>query len=174
VGLEPDHRVEVFEGALIRVEVETWDGDRRREIVRHPGSCAGVVIQGDDTVVLIRLLREPVRRRLLEVPAGVYDQQGESPEDAMRREVEEETGCRAREVERLGSILTTPGFSDERIDLFLVRADPVGEPEEGIERVEVPLREAVRMARSGEIEDSKSVVALLLAEERLLPPGAPG
>jgi ADP-ribose pyrophosphatase len=174
VGLRPDQHVQVFDGALIRVEVETWDGDRRREIVRHPGSCAGVVLVGDETVVLIRLLREPVRRRLLEVPAGVYDERGESPEETIRREVNEETGYRANEVTRLGSILTTPGFSDERIDLFLVRATPDGEPEEGIERVEVPFQEAVRMAHSGEIEDAKSVVALLLAADRLREPGGPG
>lgn len=167
MGLGPDERAEVFDGVLIRVEVETWDGDRRREIVRHPGSCAAVVLVDDDAVVLIRLLREPVRRRLLEVPAGVYDEPGESPEDTMRREVAEETGHRALEVSRLGSILTTPGFSDERIDLFLVRAEPDGEPEEGIELVVMPLADALELARAGEIEDAKSVVALLLAADRV-------
>jgi ADP-ribose pyrophosphatase len=168
---QPDESSVVFDGHLIRVEVEEWPGRGRREVVRHPGACAGVVVVDEDVVILIRQLREPIRRELLEVPAGVYDQPGESPEDTMIREVAEETGCRVREVSRLGGIFTTPGFSDEWIDLFLVRAERDGEPEEGIETVELAFDECVRMARSGEIEDAKSALALLLAGERLGPGG---
>jgi ADP-ribose pyrophosphatase len=161
---EPERRSVVFDGRLIRVEVEEWAAGVRREVVRHPGSCAGVVFVDGDRVVLIRQLREAVGREVLEIPAGVYDEEGESPEETMAREVAEETGYRALHLRRLGAVLTTPGFSDERIDLFLVRAEPEGEPEEAIELVEVTFEEAVRMVRDGEIEDAKSAVALLLAE----------
>jgi ADP-ribose pyrophosphatase len=171
VPLEPDRSSIAFDGHLIRVEVEEWSGGRRREVVRHPRACAGVVLSAGDVVVMVRQLREPIRSELLEIPAGIYDRPGESPEQAMSREVAEETGYRATAVERLGRIFTSPGFTDERIDLFLVRAELEGEPEEGIETVGLPFEEVVRMARAGEIEDAKSAVALLLASERLRPGG---
>jgi ADP-ribose pyrophosphatase len=171
VSPEPEESSVVFDGHLIRVEVERWPGRGRREVVRHPGACAGVVLVEDGTAVMIRQLREPVRRELLEIPAGIYDRPGESPEEAMAREVTEETGCRVRELAGLGSILTSPGFTDERIDLYLIRAERGGDPEEGIALVELPFEECVRMARSGEIEDAKSALALLLAAERLGPAG---
>jgi ADP-ribose pyrophosphatase len=157
----------VFAGHLIRVDVEEWEGVGRREIVHHPGACAGVVLVGTDRVVLIRQRREAVRQELLEIPAGLYDIDGELPGETMAREVAEETGCRVIEQRRLGAVLTTPGFSDERIDLFLVRAERGGQPEERIESVELPFAEAIRMVHRGEIEDAKSAVALLLAEPLL-------
>ncbi|HJP65775.1 MAG TPA: NUDIX hydrolase [Actinomycetota bacterium] len=165
--VEPERRSVVFTGHLIRVEVEEWRGRGRREIVRHPGSCAGVVLLDDERVVLIRQLREAVRREVLEIPAGIYDQEGESPDQTMAREVAEETGCRVLDQRHLGAILTTPGFSDERIDLFLVRGERDSPPEEGIEVVEVAFDDAVRMVHAGEIDDAKSAVALLLAEHLL-------
>lgn len=136
-------------------------------MVRHPGACGAVVISGD-RVILVRQFREAVRRHLLEIPAGIYDVTGEPPEQAVRREIEEETGYVATGVERLGRIFTSPGFTDETIDLFLVRASPGGPPREtGIETVVMPFGEAVQVARDGRMEDAKSAVALLLAGGRL-------
>lgn len=158
-----------FRGPLFRVEVLRWRGGRRRDVVRHPGACAAVTfLAGTPQVLLVRQLREAVGRPLLEVVAGVYDVGGESPEDAVRREIAEETGHRpVGEVIRLGRVLTTPGFTDEVIDLFEATAEPGGgRPEEGIEVVPVDLDRAVRMAVDGEIEDAKSALALLLANER--------
>jgi ADP-ribose pyrophosphatase len=157
----------VFEGTRIGVEVERWPGGARREIVRHPGAAAAVVLLGD-AVVLVRQLREAVRRVLLEVPAGTRDVAGESPEETIRREIREETGYVATRLEPLGSILTTPGFTDERIELYVAWVDdPPGEPEEeGIEVVVVPFTKAVAMAEDGRIEDAKSVAALLLLARR--------
>jgi ADP-ribose pyrophosphatase len=166
VGREPERSEAVFDGALFRVEVEHWPGDVRREVARHLGGCAAVVLLDDGNVVLIRQFREVVRRPLLEVPAGVYDESGETPEQTMRREVEEETGYTVTSVEPLGRILTSPGYTDEWIDLFLVRAEPDGEAEEGIETVVVPLDTAVEMVHRGEIEDAKSALGLLLAAHR--------
>jgi ADP-ribose pyrophosphatase len=164
----------VFDGTLIRVEVETWDGDRRREVVRHPGACGAVVRAGDD-VVLVRQFREAVRRHVLEIPAGIYDVAGEEPEDTVLREIEEETGYLATNVEPLGRVLTSPGFTDEAIDLFLVQASPGGRvAEPAIETVAMPLHRAVEMVRRGEIQDAKSMAALLLADRRLVDRAEPG
>lgn len=165
-ALVPDKSTIAFEGPIFRVEVEVW-GDRRRDVVRHPGACAGVVMVGGDRVLLVRQLREAVRRHLIEIPAGIYDIAGEAPEDAMRREIAEETGYRATSVRPLGHILTTPGFSDEGMDLFLCEASPGGEPTEArVEVLVVPFAGAVRMVLDGSIEDAKSMVGLLLADRR--------
>jgi ADP-ribose pyrophosphatase len=169
VSLEPSDVDVVFQGTRITVVVERWPDGRRREIVRHPGACAAVVFVDERHIVLVRQLREAVRRETLEVVAGVRDVEGESPEDTIRREIREETGHTATRVERLGSILTTPGFTTERIDLFLAWARPDNKlpTEEGVSTVTVAFDRAVEMVRSGEIEDAKSCVALLLARDRL-------
>jgi ADP-ribose pyrophosphatase len=138
-------------------------------VVRHPGACAAVTfVAGTDRVLLVRQAREAVGRSLLEIPAGIYDVRGESPEDAVRREIAEETGHRAvGEPVRLGRALSSPGFADEVLDLFEATAEPgAGEPEEGIEVVEVEFDRAVVMAVDGTIEDAKSALVLLLANER--------
>lgn len=156
-----------FKGPLFRVEVQTW-GDRRRDVVRHPGACGAVVLIEGDRVLLVRQLREAVGRALLEIPAGVRDVPGESAEQTVRREILEETGHLVARIKPLGGILTTPGFSDERIELFLAWAGP-GAPapvaEAGVETVTVRFDEAVRMVSAGEIEDAKTCVGLLLARD---------
>jgi 8-oxo-dGTP pyrophosphatase MutT (NUDIX family) len=166
---EPESSTLAFSGPLFRVEIQTWPGGVRRDVVRHPGACGAVVFVDESHVLLVRQLREAVGRRLLEIPAGIYDVGGEGPEAAVRREIWEETGYRTTKVSPLGSILTSPGFSDERIDLFAAEAGPDGEPEAGIEVVIMGFDEAVRAVRAGEIEDAKTMVALLLAG--ILTPG---
>jgi ADP-ribose pyrophosphatase len=158
----PSGRSEVFHGRLVNVEV--WP-ERYREIVRHPGSCAAVPLVNDD-VLLVRQFRDAVGESLLEIPAGTRDVAGEEASVCAAREVLEETGYRAASVEPLGWIYASPGFLDERVDLFLVEAEPAGAPEEGIEVVRMPLREAVEMAVGGGIRDGKSVAGLLLADRR--------
>jgi ADP-ribose pyrophosphatase len=163
---EPERVEVVFRGSRLGLDVEHWPAGGRREIVRHPGACAAVVFVDEDRVVLVRQFREAVRRTLLEVPAGTRDVPGETEEETVRREILEETGYRTARVDRLGSILTTPGFSDERIGLYVawVEPGPPVEPQEpGIQTVVVRFDDAVRMVHAGEIEDAKSCVAVLLA-----------
>lgn len=165
---------EVFRGRLLRLEVERWtDPDRIREVVRHPGAAAVLALTRERRVVLVRQFREAVRERLLEIPAGIYDEHGETHEETARREVGEETGYRVTSLRPLGRICTTPGFSDERIDLFLAEVEPERDPEEGMEVVEVPWDEAVVLAQDGRISDAKTAVAILLAWARGEPAGAP-
>lgn len=162
-GESPSHPHQVFRGRLVSVEVRP---DRYREIVHHPGSCAAVPLIGDD-VLLVRQMREAVGEALLEIPAGTRDVAGEEAGACAAREVLEETGHRAVHVEALGWLYASPGFLDERVDLFLVEAEPAGGPAEpGIEVVRLPLGEAVELAAGGGIRDAKSVAGLLLAARR--------
>ena len=137
------------------------------EIIRHPGATAVVPLDGDGNVVLVRQYRHATGSWVLEVPAGKLDHPGEEPEACARREVEEETGYRAGRVTPLGWIWTTPGFTDERIWLFLAR-DLVPtranlQPDEVLTVERLPLQEAARQALDGEITDGKSICAILRA-----------
>src|SRR5207249_3693038 len=108
-------------------------------------------------------MREAIRRPLLEIPAGVFDVTGEEPAHCAARELEEETGYRAQNVRRIGALYSSPGFADERIELF--RADAIAgivPPEEGIEVVRMPLSEAVAAVKGGRILDAKTSLALLI------------
>lgn len=162
---DPEETREIFRGSLLRVEVARWP-DREREIVRHPGAAAVVALTTGDRVVLVRQLREAAGEELLEIPAGILDVEGEPPRDTARRELREETGYRTDAVEPLGRIHTSPGFTDERIELFLARAEREGRPEPGIEVVTLPFAEAVAAVEEGSITDAKTVVGLLLADRR--------
>ena len=165
--MEPVRTERAFDGRYLLVDVEEWaNPDRRREVVRHPGAAAVVARDPAGDVILVRQVREALRERLLEIPAGVFDQEGESAEDTARRELLEETGFRALAVEPLGTIVTSPGFSDERIELFLASAEPVGDPEEGLQVVTLPFEEAVAAVDRGEITDAKTIAGLLLAARR--------
>jgi ADP-ribose pyrophosphatase len=110
-------------------------------------------------------MREAVREELLEIPAGILDVEGETPEQCAMRELVDETGYRAMSMEHLASILTSPGFADERIELFLARdVEPAGDPTEGgVSTVVMPFGDALRAIGDGRIQDAKSVAGLLLA-----------
>ncbi len=158
-------RREVFRGNLIRVEV--WSG-RYREIVRHPGVCAVVAITASGVVLLVRQYRDAIGAELLEIPAGTRDVDGEDVSECARREVLEETGHRVTYLQPLGSVHTSPGFADERVELFLAEVEPEGDPtEEGIEVLAMPFAEALQAVDRGEITDAKSIIGLLLADRRL-------
>jgi ADP-ribose diphosphatase len=136
------------------------------EILRHPGASAVVPIQEDGRVVMIRQYRHAVGGMIDEVPAGRLEP-GESPIDCARRELAEEVGREAAQWVRLGSVWTTPGFTDEKIHLFMARdlssVDQALERDEVIEVVERPLDEAIGMIHRGEINDGKTICALMLA-----------
>jgi ADP-ribose pyrophosphatase len=163
----PESIREVFRGNLIRVEVQSWPSGIR-EVVHHPGACAVVALTESGEVVLVRQFREAVRQALLEIPAGIFDVEGEDAAGCAARELLEETGYRATSIEPLGGIYTSPGFADERIELFVAGAEPVegGLVEDGIEVAMMPLREALALVRGGDIRDAKTVAGLLLAAGR--------
>lgn len=166
----------VHEGPVFSVgiaEVRAPDGRvMRREHVRHPGAVIVVpVVDGD--VVLVRQYRSAVDQEILEVPAGKRDVEGEPPDQTAARELREEVGLVAGELTLLTRFFNTPGFSDEYSYCYLAtscRAVPVahdGIEEEHMTVERVPLDEAAELARSGVIEDAKSIIAILLAEHAL-------
>ncbi len=160
--MTPDESRTVYDGKLFDVTVERW-GEHEREIVEHPGAVAIVAVDGDDTVALVRQRREAARKLLLELPAGTLEE-GESPLDSARRELEEETGLRGGSWRELAAFYTTPGFCRERMHLFAAegveRGDASPEDDEDLEVVRWRVDEIP--ARLGEIEDAKTLAGLLL------------
>ncbi|MDD9857949.1 MAG: NUDIX hydrolase [Gammaproteobacteria bacterium] len=133
------------------------------EIVRHPGGAVVAARDDRDRVALIRQFRHAAGGWIWEFPAGLAEP-GEAPLEAARRELREETGCRASTWESLGSTLTTPGFCTERLHLFLATDLRVAEADlqrhEFIETHWVALPQAMEMAQRGEIDDAKTIVTL--------------
>lgn len=168
-------RARVYSGRIINVDLDTVrfpDGSvGTLEMVRHPGAAAIIPFLGDPTgadpqLLLLRQYRYAAGAVLYEIPAGRLDP-GETPADCARRELREETGCTASRVEPLIAIYTTPGFTDERIHLFLAtgleRGDTGHESDEFIEVETLPLSRALTLIERGEIIDGKTIVALLYA-----------
>jgi ADP-ribose pyrophosphatase len=166
VTFEPDSARRVYEGQLLGLTLERW-GDHEREIVEHPGAVAIVAVDEDDCVTLVRQLREPARRRLLELPAGTAEA-GEEPLATARRELQEECGLTGGAWRELAAFWTTPGFCRERMHLFAAEGVVQGEAspaeDEELEVVRWPVAEIA--ARLGEIEDAKTLAGLLLFLQR--------
>ena len=160
--MKPDESRTVYDGKLFDVTVERW-GQHDREIVEHPGAVAIVAVDAEDNVVLVRQLREPARKELLELPAGTVDD-GEDPLASARRELAEETGLSGGDWRHVTSFWTTPGFCRELMHVFFAERVDEGrqrlEEDESIELVRIPVAELP--SRLGELEDAKSLAGLLL------------
>ncbi|HEX4629137.1 MAG TPA: NUDIX hydrolase [Gemmatimonadales bacterium] len=139
------------------------------EVIRHPGAaaivpCASDPRGEDPTILLIRQYRYAAGGPLWEIPAGTLEH-GEDPENCARRELLEEAGVAAARIERLTSIFTTPGFTDEVIHLYLASGldtkTPRRERDEFIEVVPQPLSQVLTRIRDGEVRDAKTIVAIL-------------
>ncbi|HVT66807.1 MAG TPA: NUDIX hydrolase, partial [Trebonia sp.] len=142
-----------------------------RMVVTHPGAVAVLALDGADRVLMIRQYRHPAGYQLWEIPAGLRDVPGEPPLETARRELLEETGYRAADWHVLVDIFTSPGFSSERVRIFLARGVTEA-PDSGYEREHeekyltaewVPLPEAVRLALAGKLHNGETVAGLLAA-----------
>ena len=166
----PEESRIAFRGRYLEAVVERWS-DREYEFVRRIGPAgAGAVgvlaLTSSEDVLLVRQFREPVRREMLEIPAGLRDVEGETPEECARRELLEETGYAAARIEPLGrGFFSSSGLTDERYLLYRadVRDAPSADPEAGIDLIRMPFAEALREVEEGGIEDAKTALALLLA-----------
>jgi ADP-ribose pyrophosphatase len=165
----------VYTGRVINLDVDTVrfpNGTTGElEMIRHPGASAVVPFlsdpAGDDPqLLLIRQYRYAAEQYLYELPAGRLDP-GEAAEACARRELREETGCEAARVEHMFTMYTTPGFTDERIHLFmavgLTRGENSREVDEFIEVETMPLSRALSLVEQGEIRDAKTALGLLFA-----------
>jgi ADP-ribose pyrophosphatase len=166
----------VYSGRILNLDRDTVrfpDGSTGQlEMLRHPGASAVVPFlddpgADDPRVLLLRQFRHAADGYIWEIPAGRLDA-GEAPETCARRELQEETGMRAKHLDRLTTIYTTPGFTDEQIHLFLARDLEQGDHRrEADEFMELHVRrwsEATEMIRRGEIRDGKTLVALLFVQ----------
>ena len=164
-----------YTGRVISLDVDTVrfpDGSTGQlEIVRHPGASAIVPFLSDPggadpQLLLLRQYRYAADTTLYEVPAGRLDA-GETPLACAHRELLEETGCRAERMEHLFTMYTTPGFTDEKIHLFLatglIAGEAKREPDEFIEVERVPLSKALSMIKDGVIQDAKTALAIFYA-----------
>jgi ADP-ribose pyrophosphatase len=158
----PDDSRVVYDGKLFDVVVEEWDG-REREIVEHPGATAIVAIDREGCLTLVRQLREAVRKEIVELPAGTLEE-GEEPLASAQRELAEEVGLHGGRWRELATFYTTPGFSRERMHLFVAedvaRGDAHPEEDEEFEVVRWPVAEIE--SRLAELEDAKTIAGLLL------------
>jgi ADP-ribose pyrophosphatase len=158
----------VYQGRVVRLRVDTvrTSGGREttREIVEHSDCIAVIALDAEGRVLLVKQFRKAVGKELLEIPAGGIDS-GESPEDAVSREMREETGYLPRRVERLGGFYSAPGYSTEYLYLYLatdlVPGQLFAEDTEGISLVRVSPAQIPELISSGSICDAKSIAGLL-------------
>jgi len=163
----------VFDGRVFKVTVDTVsEGDLtyQRDVVHHPGSAVIVPVHDDGTVELVRQYRHPAVRYLLEVPAGTLND-GERPEAGAARELEEELGLIAARLEKLSEFFVSPGFLEEKMWVYLATGLSEGKPQpdedEVLDVVRLSFGDALEMITSGEIQDAKTIIGLILAAPRV-------
>lgn len=167
----------IHEGFVISVFNVTFEGPggelMDRDVVRHPGAVSVVPVLDDGSVVMVRQFRAPIEGMVLEIPAGKRDVPGEPPETTAHRELAEEVGYVAGNLQPLVQLSHSPGFCDEVNHIFLATdltecARSVDGPEEEhMTIVHVPLAEAFQRIADGSITDAKSIAGLTLAAQRL-------
>jgi ADP-ribose pyrophosphatase len=160
----------IYKGRVVDLNIEQVSLPNGKtielEMVRHSGASAIVPLRDDGKVVIIHQYRYAAGGMIYEIPAGRLEAD-ENPVDCAKRELVEEVGLQALQWQSLGTIFTTPGFTDEKIHLFLARglkpAVQALEHDEVIEVVEKPLVDLISMIRRGKIIDSKTICGLMLA-----------
>lgn len=165
--------IDLYNGKIFNVALEkvTLPNGvvKDREVVRHPGAAAMVPLLDDGRVILIQQYRHAVNDCLWEVPAGTLEP-NEDPAACAGRELIEETGYAAARLDKLTQIYPAPGYTDECIHVFLgTGLTPVGQKLEDDEVLSVrptPLDEALDLIHTGEIQDAKTIVGLLLTSTR--------
>ena len=159
----------IYSGRIVTLdlcEVELPDGQHQmREIIRHPGAVALVALDDQNRVLLVRQFRSASAQIMSEIPAGVLNA-GEEPMAAAVRELQEETGYKPGKIESLGGFYTAPGYTTEYIHLFvatqLIESRLPADIDELIELDHLAFSDVLTMIERGEIEDAKTIIALLM------------
>jgi ADP-ribose pyrophosphatase len=140
------------------------------DVIHHPGASAMIPMSGDDNVILIKQYRHAIGDFIWEIPAGTLDP-NETPLECAKRELIEETGFSANTWQKLGEITPLPGYSNERIHMFLaadlVPAEQDLDKDEMLDVHEVSLGKAVEMIHEGAIQDSKTIAGLFMTTKWL-------
>lgn len=160
----------LYEGRILNVRkdiVRMPNGsEATREIVEHSHAVCIVPVDDDGNVLLVRQYRKPVEESVLEAPAGGVEQ-GEVGEDTVLRELQEEIGYTAGRLQHLASFWVAPGWATEYMHAYLATdltpSKLLGDDDENIEVVRLPLEQALAMIQTGEIHDGKTIASLLLA-----------
>ena len=160
----------IYDGAIInlrRDKVTVQGGTSYREIIEHNGGAVIAALTEDRRLVMVRQYRKPADKVMLEVPAGKIDP-GEKPIEAAVRELKEETGYAASKVEFLTEFYPSVGYSEEKLYLYLCTGLTPGETcfyeNEAIDIEEIELDKLFKMAMSGELDDAKTIIALLMVK----------
>ena len=163
-------REDIYRGRVFGVSVSSFQSQTKGqvsiEIVHHNGGAGTLPVFEDGTIALVRQWRYPIGRYSLEISAGRIET-GQSPEETALRELEEEMGLRAREMQKLSEFHVAPGWCEEKIHVYLARGLEASkqrlDDDEEIEVVRLSFDDALERVRLGEIDDAKSIITLLLA-----------
>lgn len=161
---------QLFAGRVINVRRDTVllpnGKEATREVVEHPGAVAVVPVLDDGRIIMVSQYRHAAGKILLEIPAGKLDK-GEQPKECALRELEEETGYQCRNLQKLASVYTTPGFSNEVIHIYLaeglIRTQQRLDEDEFLNMECYTKEQLHSMITDGSICDNKSITGLLLA-----------
>ncbi|QXE00337.1 NUDIX hydrolase [Terribacillus sp. DMT04] len=160
----------VYDGKVISLRVDTVelpDGNTsKRELIKHPGAVAVIPITKEGKIIFVEQYRKALEKSIIEIPAGKLEP-GEAPEVTAVRELEEETGYTAKQLNKLGSFYTSPGFADELLHVYeadeleLLTETVAGDEDEFVELMELTLEEAEALVEEERIHDAKTMYALL-------------
>lgn len=164
----------VYSGKLLNIYRDTVlleNGNTSvREIAKHPGGVCVAALEDDGSLWFVRQYRYAVGEDVLELPAGKLEP-GEDPDDAIVRELKEETGCTADSIIKVSASFPSPGYTSEVLHLYIARGlhhgDQHLDEDEDLDAFRIPLADAVKMVMSGEIRDSKTQTLILMAEKIL-------
>jgi len=157
-----------YKGRIINLRVDNAllpNGNQAaREVVEHPGGVCVAALNDNNEMYFVRQFRYPYMKTVLEIPAGKLEK-GEDPLECGKRELLEETGAVADEYKSLGNLLPSPGYCGETIYMFFARVtgekEPCPDSDEFLDVIKIPLKKAVEMVMSGEIEDAKTQTAVM-------------
>ena len=170
-------REKIFSGRIVSLVVDRVKyrsgGEGVQEIIQHPGGGVALALFDNNDILLVKQYRHPIGREVIELPAGKLDA-SEDPQHCAERELREETGYIAKRWIKLTTIMTTPGFCDERLHIYMAQdlslssqGQSLEEGERTIKLIRMPLVEAIDMVAREEIVDGKSIVGILMAERRV-------
>lgn len=164
----------LYEGKILTLRVDTVELPNKkyskREIVEHSGAVAIVAVTNDNEIVMVRQYRKAIENYLLEIPAGKLEY-NEEPLECAKRELKEETGYESKDIELLCEVYASPGFSTEKIYIFLAKDLQEGESDldegEYLEVEKIEVKTLIDMVLKNKITDSKSINGILMAQNKL-------
>lgn len=167
----------IYSGRVVQLTVDTLEyssGKKTiREVVEHPGGAVAVPFFPDGSLLLIQQYRHPLKGNVIELPAGKLDL-NEDPLHCAQRELQEETGYESRQWTKLTAMLSTPGFCNEVLHIFLAenislsaQGQALEEGEQTIQLLRLPMNTILQMIERREIVDGKTIVGIMMAQNKL-------